>query len=424
MKIRRINSFFSGAYLFTKVETEDGTVGIGEAGDWAHLNAVRAQIDVLSEYFVGKDARMIEHPWQYIQRSTFFRSTALSSALSSIDIALWDIKGQSHGVPVHDLLGGPTRNKVRSYAIAMGDTPDEIAAACVRVRDLGFNAARIVLPSFVKNDFDSQDHIHARRVGLAVDKVLACRDAVGRDFDLCVEAHRAYSVSEAIAIGRGIAAANPLFFEYPISPDGPEAMAKVVKGIDVAIATGERALTLAEFATLCNIGVNILRPDVCVLGGLTPAIKVAALAEANEAQIVPHNPLGPVSTAACIQLCASSSSFLIQEFPSFNLDVNENSMLAAPLDVNGGYISVPTGAGIGVRLADDIEDRFPGVQRALLPASRRRHDAVLRQRLPRHCRGGGGRCSGGQRRRPILPTRRNRDRARESARRVERSRPC
>lgn len=368
MLITRIITKESGPYLFVEVETDKGFVGVGEAGDWAHLDAVRAQVAVLAEYFVGRDARSIEHHWQFIQRSTFFRSTALSSALSAIDIALWDIKGQSLGVPTHELFGGPTRDKVRCYAIAMGDTPDEIAAACVRVRDLGFDAARIVLPSFRRNTLEARDHVYARRVASAVDKVLACRDAVGPDFDLCVEAHRAYSVMEAIAIGRGIAPANPIFFEDPIAPNSPEAMAAVVAGVGIPVATGERAVSLAEFATLCRIGVNVLRPDVCVLGGLTPALKVAALAEASEASIVPHNPLGPVSTAACIQLCAASSSFLIQEFPSFNIDGNENSMLTAPLLVDGGYIHVPTTAGIGVHLAEDIEQRFPAAQRNLLPA--------------------------------------------------------
>ncbi len=368
MIISSIRTRAAGPYLFTEIETADGFIGIGEAGDWAHLDAVKSQIEKFSEYFVGKDARMIEHHWQYIQRSTFFRSSVILSALASIDIALWDLKGKLLGVPIYDLLGGQTRNKVRSYAVAQGETPDEIAKSCLSVRDLGFDAARIILPSFKSATMNANEHVYSRRVGVAIEKVKACRDAVGPDFDLCVEAHRAYTVTEAIAIGRGIASATPLFFEDPIAPENTDAMASVVSSIDVPVATGERAVSLAECAALLNIGVRILRPDVCALGGITPSVKAATLAEAAGALIAPHNPLGPVSTAACLQLDLSSSAFLIQEFPSFNVDGSENSMLKSPLVVNGGYIEAPKAPGIGIILSDDIETRFPAKQRNLTPA--------------------------------------------------------
>ncbi|WP_408581252.1 mandelate racemase/muconate lactonizing enzyme family protein [Burkholderia cepacia] len=368
MNIANIGTIASGNYLFTEVETDDGYVGYGEAGDWAHLDAVRTEIDALSHYFVGKDARAIEHHWQYIHRSTYFRSSVLLSALASIDIALWDIKGRALGVPVYELLGGRTRTKVRSYAVATGDTPDEIARSCLRVRELGFDAARVILPSFKHSDMQAREHVFAHRVASAIEKVLACRDAVGNDFDLCVEAHRAYSVAEAIAIGRGIERATPLFFEDPISPESPEAMAAVVAAIGVPVATGERAVSLPEMQTLLRAGVKVLRPDVCALGGITPAHKAAILAEGAEAHIAPHNPLGPVSTAACLQLDLASSAFLIQEFPSFNIDGSENSMLTAPLTVQAGYLDAPAAPGIGVTLASDIETRFPAAPRNLTPA--------------------------------------------------------
>lgn len=368
MFISHIRCRAAGPYLFTEVETDNGFVGIGEAGDWAHLDAVKTQIERFAGYFIGKDPRSIEHHWQYIQQSTFFRSSVILSALASIDIALWDLKGKMLGVPVYEMLGGRTRERVRSYAVATGETPDEIAKSALRVRDLGFDAARIILPSFAKARMDAAEHVHARRVNTAIEKVQACRDAVGPDFDLCVEAHRAYTVTEAIAIGRGIADAMPLFFEDPIAPENVDAMATVVSAIPVPVATGERAVSLAECAALLKIGVQILRPDVCALGGITPSHKAAVLAEAACARIAPHNPLGPVSTAACMQLDLSSSAFLIQEFPSFNVDGSENSMLKQPLVVNGGYLEATTAPGIGVSLADDIEMRFPAKQRGLTPA--------------------------------------------------------
>ncbi|QGZ67026.1 mandelate racemase/muconate lactonizing enzyme family protein [Paraburkholderia acidisoli] len=368
MKIVRITTLAAGPYLFTRVETDDGLVGLGEAGDWAHLDAVNAEIGRLAQYFVGKDPRQVEHHWQYTQRSTFFRSSVLLSAIASIDIALWDLKAKALGVPVYELFGGRTRDRVRSYAVATGDTPDEIAASCRHVKKLGFDAVRVILPSFKSDTLAARDHVFNRRVTLAVDKVLACRDAVGPDFDLCVEAHRAFSVTEAIAIGRGIEAARPLFFEDPIAPENIDAMATVVAAIGVPVATGERAVSLPEFQALLNAGVAVLRPDVCAVGGLTPARKAAVLAEAAGALIAPHNPLGPVSTAACLQLDLSSSAFLIQEFPSFNIEGREDSMVATALEVEAGYLIAPEAPGIGVTLAANIETRHPAAPRTLTPA--------------------------------------------------------
>ncbi|MFV0244427.1 MAG: mandelate racemase/muconate lactonizing enzyme family protein [Qingshengfaniella sp.] len=368
MIITNITTREAGPYLFAQVETADGTTGIGEAGDWAHLDAVRTEIGKLAGYFIGQDARRIEHHWQYIQRSTFFRSSVLLSALAAIDIALWDLRAKTLGVPICDLVGGATRDKVRTYAVAFGETPDELAAASKRVKAQGFDAVRVVLPSMKEPTMAARDHVHAVRIGTAIDKVLACRDAVGPDFDLCIEAHRAFTVTEAIAIARGIEPATPLFFEDPIPPESPEAMAEVVRAAPIPIATGERAVSLAEFATLLRIGVKVLRPDVCAIGGLTPSFKAATLAEAAEARIAPHNPLGPVSTAACLQLDLSSSAFLIQEFPSFNIDGSEDSMLAHPLTLKDGYLETPAGPGLGIALADDMEIRFPARQRSLSPA--------------------------------------------------------
>jgi len=174
-------------------------------------------------------------------------------------------------------------------------------------------------------------------------------------------------VTEAIAIGRGIESARPLFFEDPISPENVDAMATVISAIGVPVATGERAVSLPEFQALLNAGVAVLRPDVCAVGGLTPSRKAAVLAEAAGAHIAPHNPLGPVSTAACLQLDLSSSAFLIQEFPSFNIEGNEDSMVTVPLKVDAGYLIAPDEPGIGVTLVPNIAELHPAAPRNLTP---------------------------------------------------------
>ncbi|ADJ48955.1 galactonate dehydratase [Amycolatopsis mediterranei S699] len=369
MRITDLQTHHVGRYLFVSVYTDVGITGLGEVGAWAYLDAVEAILDKWRRYLVGQDPARIEHHWQYLYQSTFFRGAIVLSALAAVDIALWDIKGKRLGVPVHELFGGPTRDRVRSYAPVFGSTAEEMAAGCVELRDQGFTAARLVLPSFAEQRWERGAESYAGRVDDAVRKVLACREAVGPGFDLCVEAHRSLSVPEAIAVGRGIEQARPLFFEDPIAPESPDAMAEVARAVPVPIATGERAISVQEIQALLTRGATrYVRPDVCAVGGLTPARKIAALAEAHYVAIVPHNPLGPVSTAACLHLDASVPNFLIQEHPSFNTDGGEDVMIKDPLQFEAGYLAVPGAPGIGIELAPDAETLFPPAPRDLTPA--------------------------------------------------------
>ena len=199
-----------------------------------------------------------------------------------------------------------------------------------------------------------------------LEAVKACREAVGNDFDLILECHRSLSPSEAIAFANGVEQYHPLFLEDPIAPDNIDAMADIAQRTNIPVATGERFINIQEFEMLMKRnGAKYVRPDVCALGGITPCKKVAAIAEANYVQIVPHNPLGPVSTAACLQLDASIPNFAIQEFPSFYHQGNESRMTKEPLCEEEGYIIVPNGAGIGIELVDDICEQFPQKQRSI-----------------------------------------------------------
>ncbi|MFB8267498.1 mandelate racemase/muconate lactonizing enzyme family protein [Streptomyces sp. NPDC055955] len=369
LRIIDLQTHHVGRYLFVSVHTDAGISGLGEAGAWAYLDAVDAVLQKWRGYLIGQDAARIEHHWQYLYQSTFFRSSVVMSALAAVDVALWDIKGKDLGVPVYDLLGGRTRDRARSYAPVLGETPEEMAAECVRLQRAGFTAARLILPSFAHDHWERGAESYAHRVDQAVSQVLACREAVGPAFDLCVEAHRSLSVPEAIAVGRGIEPARPLFFEDPIAPDSPDAMAEVARAVPVPIATGERAISIHEIQDLLTRGAaRYVRPDVCAVGGLTPARKIAAMAEAHYVSIAPHNPLGPVSTAASLHLDASVPNFLIQEHPSFNIDGSEDAMVKNPLRFEDGYIAVPDAPGIGVELAADAETAFPAAPRDLTPA--------------------------------------------------------
>ena len=367
MKVTELELVYASKYLFVKLHTDEGITGLGEVGAWGYIGAVAGALEKLSGYIVGKDPTMIEHHWNYMYRSLYFRSAIVLSAISAIDIALWDILGKSLGVPVYKLLGGKTRDKVRTYAPVFEFSAEKMAEGCRKLKAQGFSAARLMMcPGMDAETAGRDDDIFALKVSDYIERVRACRAAVGEDFDLCLEVHRSLTPAEAIAFAKGVEQFRPLFLEDPIAPDNVEAMADIASRTTIPIATGERAISLQEMGSLMTRGgAKYVRPDVCAIGGLTPSKKIAALAEANYASIVPHNPLGPVSTAACLQLDACVPNFLIQEFPSFYHFGSEDKMLKRPFAVKDGYLEIPDAPGIGIELIDDIEKKFPFAQRDL-----------------------------------------------------------
>lgn len=367
MKITEINTHFVDRYLFVTVHTDEGIVGVGESGTWGFLEASGQVIETYKRYLIGEDPLKIEHHWQYLYRWNAFRGAAIMGALSAIDIALWDITGKHHGVPCHQLLGGPTRDKARVYYHVFGHSRDELVQGCVAAKEQGFTAVGHLTP-FTDDPRDQPYYkSHANKIGDAIETVRQYRDAVGDDVDLCIEIHRRMTPAEAVVLARGIEQFHPFFYEDPILPDNFDAMGLVAQQIHIPIATGERLHTLFEFEMLLNRGaVQYVRPDVCICGGITGAKKIAALAEAHYVQVVPHNPLGPVSTAACLQLAASIPNFALQEYPLGENVPPKSEIVKTPLKREGGYLMIPDAPGIGVELADDAAERFPYKPRELV----------------------------------------------------------
>ncbi len=367
MKVTSLELIPAGRYLFIKLHTDEGIHGIGEVGAWGFIDATIGALKKLEAYIAGKDPMKIEHHWQYMYRSMYFRGSIVMSAIAAIDIALWDIKGKKLGVPVYELLGGRYRDKVRTYPAIFKFTPEDMAAECVKLKERGFTAARLMITGDIrKENADYEDGIFVHRVAEQVARVKACREAVGNEFDLILEVHRSMGVADAIAFAKDVEQYNPLFIEDPIAPDSNSIMAEVASKTVAPIATGERFINIQEFEdVLSRKGARYVRPDVCALGGLTPCKKVAAIAESHYAEIAPHNPLGPVSTAACLQLVAAVPNVVIQEFPSFYEKGNEKDMITSAFEIERGYITIPTAPGIGIELVDDISEKFPPAQRSI-----------------------------------------------------------
>ncbi|MDC7125435.1 MAG: enolase C-terminal domain-like protein [Spirochaetales bacterium] len=367
MIITDIKLIPASKYLFVKVESDEGIYGIGEMGAWGYLDACAGALQKLKTYLIGKDPSRIEHHFNYMYRSMYFRGSVILSAISAVDIALWDLLGKKLNVPIYQLLGGKTRDKVRTYAPVFESEPEKMASGCLELKEQGFNAARLMMCGSINTDTVSRDDgVFARKVTDYIERVKVCREAVGDNFDLCLEVHRSMSPGEAIAFARGVEKYTPLFIEDPIAPDSVEALADVAGRIDIPVATGERAVSIQEMESFCSQrAAKYLRPDVCVVGGITAAKKIAAIAEAHYVGIAPHNPLGPVSTAACLQLDACIPNFLIQEFPSFYHAGGEAEMMKEPFKTEEGYLIIPDGPGLGIELIDDLENVFKPKQRSI-----------------------------------------------------------
>lgn len=368
MEITEIEPIFADRYLFVRIHTDEGITGLGESGTWGFLEASAGALETFERYLIGKNPLDIEHHWQACYRNAHFRGAAIMGALSAIDIALWDIAGKYHDVPVYRLLGGPTRHKARVYAHVFGETSEELVAGCKLAKEQGFTAVGHLNPLGDEPRSEPYERTHAEEIEMATERVAEFRDAVGSGVDLCIEIHRRLDPEEAIALGRAIESFHPLFFEDPTRPDNFDAMARIARAIDIPIATGERLHTTHEFEMLlARDAVDFVRPDVCMVGGLSHAKKIASLAEAHYAKVVPHNPLSPVSTAACLQLAAAIPNFAIQEYP-YTQDGGEpgREFLIEPLERDGGYLRVPDTPGIGVALDEEAIEEHPYEPRSVV----------------------------------------------------------
>jgi galactonate dehydratase len=341
LKITKLETFLvKPRWLFLKVHTDAGLVGLGEPILEGRAQTCAAAVKEVEPYLVGKDPRQVVHHWQAIYRHAFYRGgPILTSALSGIDQALWDIKGKALGVPVYELLGGPTRRRVRVYAHA--GTPEKIKEMLGR----GFTA-------FKTNPAKRRPSRYVEspaEVRYTAEKFAELRKAAGDEADIAIDFHGAVSPALAKVLIKALEPHAPMFVEEPVNCQNHDVMAEVARGTHLPIATGERVFTKWGFReVLEKRAAAILQPDLCHAGGITECRLIAGMAEAYYAAIAPHNPLGPISLAAGIQLAASIPNFLCQEQVSLG-----EGYLKRPFEVSKGYVDVPTGPGLGVELDEN-----------------------------------------------------------------------
>ena len=362
IRITRVETLHVDRFVYVKVHTNEGIVGVGElhpaSNTSGRLVTPIAAVKYCEDYLIGKDPTQIERHWQHMFRRNVFRGGAdAMAALGAIDMALWDITGKLAGLPVHQLLGGPTREKVRVYTHVMGASPEEMADDAREKVEQGFSAVRLY-PLGDRKTFSNQSYTEIVRT--AEQYVSAVRNAVGPDVDVSIDVVCHLTPVEAIAVGRALEPYGLYFFEDPIEPENVEVLAHVAANVPMPIAAGERLYTIHQFLEVLNQkAAAFLRPDACLAGGITNCKKIAGLAEAHYVGVSPHNPLSCVLTAACVQVAAAIHNLAVQEYPQGEFQPPKRDLVEEPLKREGAHLIVPDKPGLGITLNEEAFAHYP-----------------------------------------------------------------
>lgn len=336
-----------GNHVFVKVLTDEHLHGTGEAYRVGPDHAVEQVVHYLKDWLIGEDPTRIEHLWRLMYNgSRFPGGSLLNAAISGIEIALWDVKGKAHGVPVYQLIGGRCRDRVRVYRAIGGSTPEQIAADARLAVKEGFTGVKMSPQPGEHNSLPWGVVLRetARRME-------AARRALGDEVEIGLDPHaqifepiRAWELSEAVRPYR------PMFFEEPLRPENVEALAKLKEKMGIPLATGEMLYTKYQFRdVIAAHAADILQPDLILCGGLMEAKKIAAMAEAAYLTVAPHNPMGPISTAVSTHFAASTPNFLILEYTR-DSEPPARDLILKPLKLVDGYLEIPEVPGLGIEL--------------------------------------------------------------------------
>ncbi|MCR9062668.1 MAG: galactonate dehydratase [Cytophagales bacterium] len=348
VKITKLETFLvKPRWVFLKIHTDAGVVGLGEPLLEGRAQTIQTAIKEIEPYLIGKDPRDVTHHWQAIYRHSFYKGgPILTSALSGIDHALWDIKGKLLNVPVYELLGGPTRDRVRIYGRASN-------AEQMRQRKAeGYT----IIKTGVKKDRPARAIENRAFIKNAVDNFAELREAGGDGMDIGIDFHGSIPPQTSKILIKELEQFQPMFIEEPCQPQNVDVLADIARSTHLPIATGERIFTKWGFREILEKGAaSILQPDMCHCGGISEARIIAGMAESYYAYIAPHNPMGPISLATGLQLAASIPNFLVQEQVSLG-----EGYIKEPFKLEkDGHVMIPNKPGLGVELDEDkISDKL------------------------------------------------------------------
>ncbi len=344
-------------YVFVKIYTNQGITGLGEGSVTSKELTVAAAIEEHKRYLVGQDPTDIEMHWQAMYRWPRWRGgPILNSAISAVEIALWDILGQAVGQPVWRLLGGKARERVQMYVHASGNSPQQYAENWQKAKEEGWTGAKA---AFITTDGDVIDPVKSVREGIA--NLRAVREAVGPDFRICIDLHGKTTPTMAVDFCERAAEFRPHFVEEATQIEDLEELAHLRRSTRIPLATGERLFTKYGFAAICERRlVDYVQPDVVHCGGIAEMKKIATLAEAHRIELAPHNPQSDVSTLASLHVGFSTPNFGIQEIThrgkeQYWLDLFYGGGIA----YEKGYALPPERVGLGIDLDEKVAAKQP-----------------------------------------------------------------
>jgi len=352
-------------WLLVKLNTDDRKIfGIGDASPMEDEEEVKGLITAWTDrYLVGKDPLDSEVHWTTMYHDPHARGGRLgSTAISGIDIALWDLKGKMLDTPVYQLLGGAHRKKIRVYAngwYTNPGTPAQNAEEAKVVVGMGYTAMKF-------DPFGQDNHykISLKEAQLAEDRVAAVRQAVGPEVDILVEAHAKFDVMNAIQLGKRLEEYRPLFYEEPVSEERVSELLEVRRKVNIPIATGERLYTKFPFAEIIERhAADVLQPDIANAGGITELKKIAIIAEAKHITMAPHNVCSPVGAMAEMHLDASIINFEIQEYHAEFYTEHYFTVTKGFTRQVDGYVTLGDAPGLGLELDDDVIAAHPPLKK-------------------------------------------------------------
>jgi galactonate dehydratase len=355
-------------WLFVRIHTDSGITGIGEGSLQYKDAALAAELYNFGDYLRGKDPFQIEHIWTSLHRRVTWTGGAVTlSAISAIDLALWDIKGKALGVPVYELIGGKVRDRVPLYANGWfaGNRPSAhgpqggdageaawYAARAAEVVAQGYRCLKLY-------PFGGAQVVTPERIARGVGLVRAVREAVGPQIEIAVDVRARLNIGSARRVAQQLEELNIAWLEEPILFDNADAMGAFARSVRVPVATGEQLYTRWEFrALLEQNAVAIIQPDICHAGGFSELRKIAAMAETYYVTLAPHNSNGPISTVASLHLDMSIPNCHMQELFLNSLDLYQQ-LLTHPLTIADGYGTPPDGPGWGTELNEDVLTQHP-----------------------------------------------------------------
>jgi len=363
MKVTQIKNFpisdeDGRVYYIIKVETDAGIYGLGEVGIRNWGGAIGKAIEHLSEIVIGEDPFSTEKLWQYMFRGGFFPADKVySCAISAIDIALWDIKAKALEMPLYKLLGGPVRDKVICYPHTQGDTVADLLDNCKRHIEDGWKFVRWHQPetgpsSVYVNNMNTLEPIDSVR--LAEEQIATIREVIGPDIQICFDMHTRLDTAHAVALCKAVEPYRPFFMEDPLRSENPASYRTLARHVSLPIAAGEQWATKWPFREVIEEElINYARIDLCIVGGITEALKITHWAETHYIDIVPHNPLGPVSAAACVALCMASTNVGVQEMPR-RPGSYATGLFPKQIEWENGYAWCPDEPGMGVDFNEEL----------------------------------------------------------------------